>query len=441
MTGTVYGRQPSPRAILWGLYEDEYARLGAIFPTSRVVEYLSDVRQAEFDVLVVRGYSIAEAEPHLFVVSIDPGELGRAEVSADWIGNDVDRFASWSSPPTASFGGSTNASEFVIPSGLPAPFARLARSDLLPLFDGSRPADDYGPDSVFEGQARHFLTFSGGLFYRDSRSVVGGATPLLMTTEPRVLAGVFRRAGNQADCLVLPDGADLVAWVTAAIEVWQEKDPARFPAPVGWAHSARWMAARERELAAALQEADAAWEALEAERLQSRAATVEAIAEARAEVDAAERQLITGTGDQLVAAVAAALEALGFEVENMDLVWNPKDMREDLRVREPGSAWEALAEVKGYTGGAAQKDLLSVAGRWVPRFTADEGRLPAAAWYIVNHFRKVDPDQRETGVAPGLVIDTRHLFDACQGVISGAVAAETVRESLRQSKGRWTPPV
>jgi hypothetical protein len=100
------------------------------------------------------------------------------------------------------------------------------------------------------------------------------------------------------------------------------------------------------------------------------------LAEVRAEADSGLRRLLTAQGDDLVAAVAQSFESLGFKVRDMDEEWPKGDKREDLRVQDPARGrWEAVIEVRGYTKGAQQGDLLRIS-RFVTRYLKDEQRLP-----------------------------------------------------------------
>lgn len=181
----------------------------------------------------------------------------------------------------------------------------------------------------------------------------------------------------------------------------------------------------------------------------------EALATARAKADAGLRRLFVAHGTDLVAATIQALELLGFEVRDMDEVWPDGDKREDLRVSDPTVAgWEALAEVRGYAKGAQQNDLIRIAARFVPRYMQDEGMPPAAAWYIVNHFRSQDPMTRPRvlapndaeveefakGLAPGLVIDSVTLFQLCRAVERQELTAAEARSALVDATGIFTGP-
>jgi hypothetical protein len=274
--------------------------------------------------------------------------------------------------------------------------------------------------------------------------------PLLVTTEPTAVAGIFQRRGGSAACLALPEGSNIVAWTRPAVEVWSEVAPERFPAPPAWEHGERWMTSGERRRVKELEAVDSEWQEVRAGFAKRRAAAQEELIQARAEADAHQRRLLVAQGDDLVAAVTEALEAIGFEGRNMDEVWPQNDRREDLRVTardHPG--WNAIVEVRGYVRGAKQSDLLRISGRFVPRYMEDEGKAPSSAWYIVNHDLRRDPSQGDevlagneaeitefaNGVAAGLVVDTVTLFKVLISVEAGAIDAPAARAELIGQKG------
>jgi hypothetical protein len=171
--------------------------------------------------------------------------------------------------------------------------------------------------------------------------------------------------------------------------------------------------------------------------------------------DAAEsgpRRLLTAKGDDLVEAVHEALELLGFQVENRDLVNPPSDRLEDLWVTSPldDPNWIASVEVRGYSGGAALSDLLRIAGRFAPRFSATTGRPPSRSWYIVNQLIGRDPLTRPQVLAghpnelaefasqDGMAMDTADLFTLVRNVELGRFDRDDVRHMLAAGIGRIT---
>ncbi len=181
----------------------------------------------------------------------------------------------------------------------------------------------------------------------------------------------------------------------------------------------------------------------EAERVEQEAQ--ETLRELREEVDQSERLLLTATGDVLVQAVKAALERLGFVVEDMDAKGS-REKLEDLHVRD--GDWLALCEVKGYTKGGSVTDIGKI-NRFVERYGRATGSWPDARWYVVNQFSGRDPSARmqllrgqdedveEFAESDGLAIDTRSLFLLDKDVSEGRIEKDEARLKLRESVGRF----
>ena len=138
---------------------------------------------------------------------------------------------------------------------------------------------------------------------------------------------------------------------------------------------------------------------------------------------------------------------LGFKVKVMDDVAVEGDLLEDLQVTDPDElGWIALAEVRGYKGGAQLHDLLRI-GRFVNRFLRATGDEPSRRWYIVNGFLDRDPSEREDPLRSdpsevatfaddhGAVIDTRVLFKLGQDVAGNRRDRTSARAWLRQVVG------
>jgi hypothetical protein len=153
------------------------------------------------------------------------------------------------------------------------------------------------------------------------------------------------------------------------------------------------MTASERQLVDAVSD-------VERERAEYLDESVERETKLRAELrdaqDGAERgprQVLTAQGDALLGTVQTMLEKLEFDVENRDAVVPAGTPRlEDLRVTSPQDDpnWVAIAEIRGYTGGAALNDLLRI-NRFKQNFRDEMGRYPDRSWYLVNQFIGRDP--------------------------------------------------
>jgi hypothetical protein len=216
------------------------------------------------------------------------------------------------------------------------------------------------------------------------------------------------------------------------------------------------MTREELELQVAVEQAQAELEQQQIELGEKIAAAESALAEAQARHDNKERILLTGQGDELVDAVHSMLDRLGFDVEDVDKKratedrergGMPRPKLEDLRVTDPDTSWEALAEVKGYVGGGKTSDFQKI-NRFVGIYQAqNSGSLPDATWYVVNQFLSRPPDTRPQlmeGQAEdvevfaesvnGVLVDTRDLFMLERRVAAGELTPEAARRMLASAK-------
>ena len=70
--------------------------------------------------------------------------------------------------------------------------------------------------------------------------------------------------------------------------------------------------------------------------------------------------------------------------------------REDLRLTLAGRhGWEAIAEVKGYSGGTKTSDSRQIR-EYRDRYFSEEQRIPDRTWWIANTYRTIDPSNRPT---------------------------------------------
>lgn len=274
--------------------------------------------------------------------------------------------------------------------------------------------------------------------------------PFALTRTGKPLAGYYQR-GERSEAWLIPDDVhDIVPWFEAALYRWHEVNPARFPQAPDWSNQDRWRSPAERAASKALTD-------LDTEKEDTLAAYAHRGTELEAELEAAqaaangyERALLTGQGDDLVAAVRRAFEEFGFDVVDVDkAVARPDELLEDLQVRDPDSPdWIALVEVRGYAAGAKTSDLQRI-GRFRNRWERNNGRPPSAAWYVVNHDLLDDPalrvpaltsnqdDVEAFGEDMGLVIDTVELVGWLERARMGDPS--DVRARFRASTGRLDP--
>lgn len=425
MAERLHGDRPRPWLLAIGLGEDSpfAEELRGLFPTIRFLSAGDPVRDAEYNAAVVLGDPPSLAS-HIQIVQFggDPTASAPGKPDGIWrlvveAGDRAERFVSGTEDGEDDTGS-------------------LAAATLLPE-----------PGSAYE-----VLRWRSNRNYRDTSDrpeVVAFASEFAGDA----LAGRVRRRPRReaGELWWLPERTTRRGeWVAAALRHWQREYPDLFPAHEKWRSLPDWSTeaeARAREALAAQQaSARAALAQLGAEEAELAAA----LERARLAADAAERRLVTSQGRALVEEVVAALEELGFTVQDADdLPENASEKQEDLRITD--GQWTCLAEVKGYEKrGAKSNDLLQV-GKAVEAYILREGKRPDARWYVVNQMFCRPPGERPKALAGstslgtfaeqgGLVVDTRDLFRIREAVRRGEVAAGTARDLLREPTGVFEYP-
>jgi hypothetical protein len=437
----VVGVKPKPRALIHGFDAETTKQLADLFPTSlEDGRSLGDLRLQEWDLVVAKGQT-SQVPAHMDLVLFGTN-FGAANAKGDNLRTLM-----------VCFDGVTHAQEFFVWPGIHPDVSALAERVLLPRAqrEGTNTVlatYEERPPFVESGFGRP--TGSDSLDPRED-----WVTPFLCTTEPRVLAGSFVRIGGRSETWGLPeDLVDPVPWVRAAVRVWHQRSPEKYPHDPGWPSDPRWMTASERQLVDAVSD-------VERERAEYLDESVERETKLRAELrdaqDGAERgprQLLTAQGDALLGTVQTVLEKLEFDVENRDAVVPAGTPRlEDLRVTSPQDDpnWVAIAEIRGYTGGAALNDLLRI-HRFKQNFRDEMGRYPDRSWYLVNQFIGRDPgspprvleahpvELAEFERQGGMAMDTADLFELAGDVDAEVVSKADARGHLMAALGRatWT---
>jgi hypothetical protein len=269
-------------------------------------------------------------------------------------------------------------------------------------------------------------------------------TPFLLGPDDLVLAGSYQRS-DEASAWLLPDDLpDLYPWVIEALRDWHDLYPKRFPTLPDWQGSDEWRTAAESAIASAQDELSAQFKAQYDEFLAQQKVLEAQAEDAANDAAAYQRALLRKDGPELERAVERAIQHLGFRVVDMDSVHPEGDRREDLRVYDDTDPnWVAIVEIKGGKGGAKENELHAM-GKWATRFAADEGRVPSAQWFLVNHQRFSDPTSRPVpfGGKPavaqtfadvgGSIIDTRALFDLVRIVETDPTLASAARALIKE---------
>lgn len=314
-------------------------------------------------------------------------------------------------------------------SGLPEALQELVATQLVPAVEVRR--FQFGIGNELSSAAR-----PEGL--REFRPFLAGPDGL-------VLACSYVRLDGGQGWVVPDDVPDIAAWFRYAMHEWHLIAPKVFPGIAAWQTSEAWMTREERQVADDLRRARDTFEGVRQAHELAEAAMTRRLEQLRAQVDGGRRVLLTGQGDALQEACKEALSSLGFEVEDMDSRWDPRERREDFRIRDAQDpSWLVLADATGVQKGGRASKLQTVSG-YVSKFVHEERpeSIPGQ-WVLLNRLFDRDPEERgqlfrsdELAVfasQSGLAIDTVALFvlvEAC----SSDVHREAARAWLRGSTG------
>lgn len=315
--------------------------------------------------------------------------------------------------------------------GLPDSIQSLVRKDLVPVVTGRQL--QFGLTTAVE---------STGIGGTDARF-----RPFLVGPQEVVLAGSHRR-GPFTDVWMVPaDLPDFEPWFDLALEEWHEADPSRFPGAPRWVDATDWMTSRERDLLAQRAAEEERFEPLAAEHAQRMSDLEQKSREAREEALAGRLRLLTSQGDELQASVLDALTSLGFDVENMDDVWQERERREDFRIRDARHPeWIAIADATGVAKGVKGAKLQLLASYVLKFMVEEKPESQPTQWLIVNQWMGRDPNTRGDLLrgdelralvgSGGLALDTAALFELVRAVDENPDRKAEVRDFLRISTGQ-----
>lgn len=444
MSGETRGKpvdvKPRPRAVLEALSDDLGQAIEGVFPYEDVADPDTELHDADWDVLITAADTLRRS-PSLFTIAFDMWMVTDVQCWPPEAERTADMKAVAARQQIRAVGPSP-ARDLVVPDGLASDIERLVRSDLIPGFDNGQ------PKTALQVQERD----PGGFTGRGSHPE-WFLDPFLFASDGSILAGRVRLRdsnGLEAECWLLPSWvANPRGWVRAAWRAWHEAYPARIPAPPDWSDSETWHTPEEANIAAKVREVLDEKRRLLADLAERADTLAKDFVKAREAAEAGPRRVLSAQGDDLVTAVQAVLEDLGFEVQNMDLTRVEGDRREDLRVRDAND-YEAIVEVRGYKGGAQSNDLLRI-GRFEALYALETGHLPSARWYIANELLNQDPgtrptvllaskpdDVRDFGENSGALISSVALYRLWQETMSGEIDKDEARRMLRDSRGHFT---
>lgn len=427
-----------PRILMIGVKATEVAAIRDRFPSSVLVNDIESVAITDYDMLVTRSHASAfQASEEINVL-----HLGTSGIFPDALASYSDDGQCW--------------------WALVVPGTKSQRYELGPAVPASIVA--LLPECV--DAARRIAAESNGLprlaMLNNLIGEMSGAEelaqlqPFLTSSDDFVVAGAIASASGK-QVWFTPCGADIVAWVCAAVNEWSETDPAAFPpthSAVEWWRSDDWESSHERAARDRISALDAAHQLIVADHLTQREVLVTDLEATSTVIDIGERRLLTAQGDELVAAVIDALTRFGFDVSNHDEAAKGGDLLEDLRIVDSAYPEQVvIGEVRSYSkGGGKATDLSGKIRRFRERFITAEGHPPHASWYIANQTLSVDPAARPkllasaqedidtfAEFADGLVIDTVQLYRVLRKLDRGEVDLPSFRAKMMTARGRWSP--
>lgn len=308
---------------------------------------------------------------------------------------------------------------------------RFAQKVLVPLVSGREYQWGHQPVDATKDKSAKFARY----------------TPFLIGASSTVIAAHYTRSPQDSVWLVPSDVPDFEPWWDLALEEWHDLTPLRIPGLPKWQRAAAWRSESESALVLQLESERSAFAEAERQHHESIEAMELRLAELNGTVDANERLLLTAQGDDLQVAVFRALEEIGFAVEDMDAVWDPRERREDYRIRDASATdWMVIADATGTNGGTPGAKLQTLS-TYVNKFLLEEkpDSIPGQ-WLISNQFLGRDPssradvlrgdDLRAFSAAEGLAIDTAGLFVLQRAVAASADLKEPMRAWMRALRGQ-----
>ena len=297
-------------------------------------------------------------------------------------------------------------------------------------------------DSLYpgvSGRAQHW-----GVRASDGLSPLS-MTPLLSGPSGLVIATTYDR-GDEITNWILPADTDLVPWVQLAFTRWQKELPSQFPSPPSWEHAEAWRTGDERKLLDVIDRADRVLDCAVQEHARQTDAARATLQLLEKEVDERQRQLLTGTGEDLEAAVAISLERLGFSVRRMDNHYPEGSRREDLQIEDAG--WIAVVEITGVRRGVQQAKWQRLMTHLTMYLRLPDAKRTTVPWLVVNQEFERSPETRAglwqedfralVAEAGGLAIESPALFELIEMVEAEAVSSFEVRSVLQDATGVFT---
>lgn len=440
MSATDLNESPRPRVLVLLPGESTDAVLDALEGLSGTVEVISDIVEVnpdEWDAIVTF-YSLGRRTrsnagpsttlrlipPHLQAIVLLTEQYGYSDVLESAEGVFIRSIST----------SYERGKRAAVPHGLPDDIRELVRQQLAPTVATRTDQVGLRADGWSDAKDGDLDTFR----------------PLLLGPNDLVYAATYERAPGSSVWVIPADLPELKPWFRLAFDELRRLDPDSFPGSPDWSDDPKWLTPAERAKADEIAAAHSAFRAAEQTHQQRVAALEAEYAALRSSTAAGERLLIAGQNLELQEQVRDALSELGFAVEDMDLVWDPREPREDYRitdVADPG--WMVIGDATGTTKGVKGTKLMTTE-RFVTKFVKENPDEPIPNfWLIANQFVDRDPDSRPASLVRGdelglveasgsLVIDTVGLFHLLMAARDEPGLKDQMREMLRKKTGEFT---
>jgi len=220
----------------------------------------------------------------------------------------------------------------------------------------------------------------------------GKWTPIAWNKYQDEVAGLLRPGSGSGLVLLLPRIKDFHAILPRLLSEWATSEmPHLFPEHTTF----KWIHRPEYELDQVTK--------LNRKRKTIRQDLEKAIKEIDKEIEKVQQEnayyytLLNGTGEELVVAVIAALQKIGFEhVVNVDAERKEQNLannlREDIRIEDRSPL--LVVEVRGLSGLPSDEDLTQ-AEKHALMCTRELARTDVRALTIINHERNLSPQERD----------------------------------------------
>lgn len=298
----IIGSKPRPRVLVWGI--EPSSELGIfineIAPTVRFVGHVTDmkfVRQAEWDAVILSG------DPPAGSAAMGPGPSFEDNLMViQFGGSNIAGYLTHNPIGWVRIGSAVGsvATEFVVADDASPRIRKLVFSTLLPWLQAQTANDVIIQTNTGTGKTIDLIK------------------PFIMDADRRPLAGSIELGGREWWWLPR-ETPNKDMWIATALSEWSKSDPTKFPAEPIWVDRPQWQTKNERDALLTLDLLRQERDRVIADLLQREQELTRKYDDSRREADRRERRLLTAQGSELVEEVHAALEEIGFKVQEMDV--------------------------------------------------------------------------------------------------------------------------